>query len=428
MKNRMLNFQGVALSVSFDREKAEPIVENISKGCLNESYTPDPDELINSLTYMSECDKSHFIDKLDTSLTGDYIKEQEHLIDEEILDDYNELQNIMRLMYAYEALQSGDIDLVKSAVKKLIYYFNSEFQRDNSEELLNEYVDKLSEDDMKNYLNDFILNNLETSTFFSAALMAKKEEENNRSRSSSGYGGGSSQGYTSVPTVKAKTNEQKEEEKTKTPENVKTTEEQKGNDGLKSEKIKKESEKQSQQTKKDDKIKQDFLNSSTDKNKQNNNGRTSALESIKNTITSGNSKNLSNSVSEVAEKGIDSVKDLIANGSKVKNTIDGKLSSSISKVANKGIETIKPIVKTTSENMGNSNAVLPGVAGLSTAAVAGLGTKLYIDKKDDKKYDKKEEKVEVPDNTEEEKRKEKEKEKETLKISSKEDILKLLER
>lgn len=420
MKNKMLNFSGVSLSVSFDREKAEPIVENISKGCLNESNTPDPDELINSLVYMSECDKSHFIDKIDTSLTGDYIKQQEHLIDEEILEDYKELQNIMRLMLAYEALQSGEIDLIKSAMKKILYYFNSEFQRDNSDELLNEYLDKMTEDEMKQYLQDFLANNLETSTFFSAALLAKKEEESNKQRS---YSGGYS-GASSIPSVRAISND---EELPKV-EDVKQTEIANQVENVKQEEVLKSDNKTKEVSdaakKKDsENIKNDFLNSSSNK-KQSSGGIQGAVEAIKNAIGSTSTKSLSNSVGDAAASGIDTVKDLIANGGKLKETIDGKLSSSITSIANRGMETIKPLVANVSENMGNSSAVIPGVAGLSTAAVAGLGTKVYMDKRNDKNK----ETTKFFDNIEEDEEEEKEEQEEETKPLSREDLLNMLDK
>lgn len=419
MKNRMLNFSGVSLSVSFDREKAEPIVENISKGCLNESYTPDPDELINSLVYMSECDKSHFIDKIDTSLTGEYIKEQEHIIDEEILEDYKELQNIMRLMYAYEALQSGDTDLIKSAMKKILYYFNSEFQRDDSEKLLNDYLDNMTEDEMKKYLQDFLANNIETSTFLSGIILAKQEEEKNKKKSY--YGGG---GYAAaVPTVKAITNS--EQEKPATPENVKPVENQNKEEVLKSENEKKK-EAETNKTTDKEKIKDDFLNSSTDSKKTKKDPVTKTIDNIKNTITSGNGKTLSNSVGGAAEAGIEAVKDLIANSGKVKQAIDGKLSSSVTAIANRGMEKIKPLVANVTENVGNSSAVIPGLAGLSTAAVAGVGTKVYIDKKDNKKSEEKTTKF-FTNIEEEPEEKEEKNENDEEEIISKEDLVSSLE-
>lgn len=419
MKNKLLNFQGVSLSVSFDREKAEPIVENISKGCNNEANTQDSDELINSLIQMSESDKSHFLDKIDTSLTGEYIIEQEHLIDGEIWDDYKELQNIMRLMYAYDALQSGDTDLVKSAVKKLLYYFNSEFQREGSDKLLDDYIEGMSEEEMQKYLQDFLTNNIETSTFFSGILAAKKQEESNKKQSSSS-GGGYKGRYAQITTTKAITSEDKKQQAQQEVKNVKTVEQKKLDEVLESEDSKKYIEEQTNQTKKVENIKNDFLNNSTEDKKENK-LENNLIESLKNKSTSSSGKSLANSMSGLAESGIETVKDLIASGGKLKEEINGKLSSSISSIANKGMETIKPLVATASESIGNSSAVIPGVAGLSTAAVAGLGTKVYIDKKNDKE---REETTNFFEDINEKEEEEKEQEEIAL---SKEDLVKALE-
>ena len=84
------------------------------------------------------------------------------------------------------------------------------------------------------------------------------------------------------------------------------------------------------------------------------------------------------------------------------------------------------IIANVTENVGNSSAVIPGIAGLSTAAVAGVGTKVYIDKKDNKKSEEKTTKF-FTNIEEEPEEKEEKKENDEEEVISKEDLVSSLE-
>lgn len=124
------------------------------------------------------------------------------------------------------------------------------------------------------------------------------------------------------------------------------------------------------------------------------------------------------------------IKDMISNGKTATTTQATTTKADPSKMVSSVTSNstpLKPITiddtSTKTETTSTAGKFVPPIAGISTAAVAGLGAKLYIDKKD-KKDEKKEEKSEnkfFNDNIEPE-------EESKLNFSSKEDIIKLLDR
>lgn len=127
-------------------------------------------------------------------------------------------------------------------------------------------------------------------------------------------------------------------------------------------------------------------------------------DNIKNDFKNASSTSTSTS-SAPKNKLANSVLDLIANGKQTANideTVEkvtdevkkasGKITSSISNLKNfNGGKIIPKIVE---NNNGEKNTFIPPIAGLSAAAVAGLGTKLYIDKDKDNDKDKKDDESE----------------------------------
>lgn len=122
------------------------------------------------------------------------------------------------------------------------------------------------------------------------------------------------------------------------------------------------------------------------------------------------------------------IKDMISNGKSAVAAVASKADPSkmVSSVTSNSTP-LKPIkiddTKSTTAETSTAGKFVPPIAGVSAAAVAGIGAKLYVDKKDDKK-EKKEEKHEnkfFNENIEPE-------EESKLNFSSKEDIIRLLDR
>lgn len=122
------------------------------------------------------------------------------------------------------------------------------------------------------------------------------------------------------------------------------------------------------------------------------------------------------------------IKDMISNGKSAVEAVASKADPSkmVSSVTSNSTP-LKPIkidnAKSTTAETSTAGKFVPPIAGVSAAAVAGIGAKLYVDKKDDKK-EKKEEKHEnkfFNENIEPE-------EESKLNFSSKEDIIRLLDR
>ena len=119
----------------------------------------------------------------------------------------------------------------------------------------------------------------------------------------------------------------------------------------------------------------------------------------------------------------DSIVDKV-NLDNVSEGISGTLNSAIDTI-NK-IKSNSPLKLTKIKNMdmqdNSGNSFIPPIAGISTAAVAGIGTKMYIDKKEENKDDSdsfftKDEQKEIKE----------EKEEEENKTLSKEDLIKAIE-
>ena len=119
------------------------------------------------------------------------------------------------------------------------------------------------------------------------------------------------------------------------------------------------------------------------------------------------------------------IKDMISNGGTTSVATKSDPSKMVSSVTSNATP-LKPIKiddTPTTETTSTAGKFIPPIAGVSTAAVAGIGAKLYMNKKDDKEKDK-EEKHEnkfFNENIEQE-------EESKLNFSSKEDIIKLSDR
>ena len=122
------------------------------------------------------------------------------------------------------------------------------------------------------------------------------------------------------------------------------------------------------------------------------------------------------------------IKDMISNGKSTVEAVASKADPSkmVSSVTSNSTP-LKPIkiddTKSPAAETSTAGKFVPPIAGVSAAAVAGIGAKLYVDKKDDKKENK-EEKHEnkfFNENIEPE-------EESKLNFSSKEDIIRLLDR
>lgn len=372
--NKMLKFSGVNLNVKYNKEKSKDSTNAIINACMSAYEFDYIDKIIQTIEGLSPSNHN-FLNNINTNLTGVSLINEEKQLKDDTWEEARDLMNLINILDTYEALQSDDPELIKEALKKILKVFDPQFKGENSDALVEEYISKLSKEEMVAYLQNYLDEKVSNSRFINRVLTEKFEADSRKSSSSYG-GGGYSASPASMPTVKALTSEDLKDETKPKEETIKPAEIQEVNkDILKSEDIKKEET--TTETKENKDIENDFLNSSITKQKENQSTNSGITNSNSSSIASSG-KSLATSVGGAAENGIETVKDLIANAGKLK----GALSSSVTSIADNTLKTIKPLVKNVSENVGNSSAVLPGIAGISTAALAGAGTKLYIDKKE----------------------------------------------
>lgn len=157
-----------------------------------------------------------------------------------------------------------------------------------------------------------------------------------------------------------------------------------------------------------------FINDQKDTIKRLNNVKKSSLATSVGSFAKSDN-NVINTTKELLEKASDKVQDFTSD-------VKSNLSSSIKAIKD---ETIKPIISLSNSINGtessSSQKFIPPIAGVSAATVAGLGTKMYVNKSEkDNKVDQEEDIVFIKDIEEETKQEERE-------ALSKEDLLKVLE-
>lgn len=419
---RLINFGGTNLSVNYNKEVAESIKSSLNTLYINLTHITLPKIPIQNIEDESKKWYKNYMSNLATTLTGDQLiaKGDKILQDAKDLDD--EMTRTVNILSCYEALQSGDTNLMLDTLKGLYNgkWYDKEWLSQKKE------LEELSPEELKKILQEYFNENYKKNTFISGIIIDKLESENRNTKSySSGYSKSINTSNIEPATI-LNTNEQVE----KNTETNNTDSSINKNEALPSKNTTKG--KASDQTPKtvtktttNTKTPISTTSTKNDKTKiANIIGGTTKASSIgavtRETLSSSNlpvdestSKDLSDSV-------IDKV-----NLDSVSKGVSGTLNSAIDTI-NK-IKSNSPLKLTKIKNMdmqdNSGNSFIPPIAGISTAAVAGIGTKMYIDKKEDNKEEtdsffSKDEQKEIKEEKDTE---------EENKTMSKEDLIKAIE-
>ncbi|MDO4995628.1 MAG: hypothetical protein Q4E69_00470 [Bacilli bacterium] len=274
---------------------------------------------------------------------------------------------------------------------------------------------------VEDYDNNTLLEKLKNSKLFNKAI-DKMMNTSEVSPKKSSSGGSTSAVSTTIPMV----NNDVFTANTTTP----TSQEVKINDVAKvdgSNTLKSTTETKNETAKTSSNIKNDMTNSATNSttNKKTSTTQKSSIASglttsIKSAVSGkGVVNDVASATKEIAEKVESTAQDIA-------KEVKGTLASSINSFNN---EKIKPLVKMTSSitggDGGTTNKFIPPIAGVTAATVAGLGTKMYIDKPSihKKKDDEDNKKL----NEVEDEEAKKEEVKEEPKTLSKDDLIRILE-
>ena len=381
---RLINFGGTNLSVNYNKEVAESIKSSLNTLYINLTHITLPKISIQNIEDESKKWYKNYMSNLDTTLTGDQLiaKGDKILQDAKDLDD--EMTRTVNILSCYEALQSGDTNLMLDTLKGLYNgkWYDKEWLSQKKE------LEELSPKKKKKILQEYFNENYKKNTFISGIIIDKLESENRNTKSySSGYSKSINTSNIEPATI-LNTNEQVEKntETNNTNSNINKKEALPSKNTTKG-KASDQTPKTVTKTTTNTKTPISTTSTKNDKTKiANIIGGTTKASSIgavtRETLSSSNlpvdestSKDLSDSV-------IDKV-----NLDNVSEGISGTLSSAIDTI-NK-IKSNSPLKLTKIKNMdmqdNSGNSFIPPIAGISTAAVAGIGTKMYIDKKEENK-------------------------------------------
>lgn len=331
------------------------------------------------------------------TLLGDLIKTLED--ESQIMNDYLTRKNTAEHIEEYRKFLSEHSEKDYDPVKIKVNYngsIGSDYNLSEGIELQNyKNIQKYVED----YDNMVALTNLKNSKLLNKAINKKVAFSNageNKPKNRKAVSYSASNSYV-APNVNNKvfSNNETQTTKTETANNeakVNDVKPVETSNQLKSNTTTKTADKQSSNN-----IKSDMTKSSSTKNTTGSqkssivNGITST---IKNAIDGKNTSAMGTSISK-ATLNSNSDKNLAGKmgkeAEKIGKEITGKLSSSVNSLAK---EKIKPIVNLSRSVMNEdlkptAGKFIPPIAGVSAAVVAGVGTKIYEDKKDNKKDDKK---------------------------------------
>lgn len=419
---RLINFGGTNLSVNYNKEVAESIKSSLNTLYINLTHITLPKIPIQNIEDESKKWYKNYMSNLDTTLTGDQLiaKGDKILQDAKDLDD--EMTRTVNILSCYEALQSGDTNLMLDTLKGLYNgkWYDKEWLSQKKE------LEELSPEELKKILQEYFNENYKKNTFISGIIIDKLESENRNTKSySSGYSKSINTSNIEPATI-LNTNEQVEKntETNNTDSNINKKEALPSKNTTKR-KASDQTPKTVTKTTTNTKTPISTTSTENDKTKiANIIGGTTKASSIgavtRETLSSSNlpvdestSKDLSDSV-------IDKV-----NLDSVSKGVSGTLNSAIDTI-NK-IKSNSPLKLTKIKNMdmqdNSGNSFIPPIAGISTAAVAGIGTKMYIDKKEDNKEEtdsffSKDEQKEIKEEKDTE---------EENKTMSKEDLIKAIE-
>ncbi len=421
---RLINFGGTNLSVNYNKEVAESIKSSLNTLYINLTHITLPKIPIQNIEDESKKWYKNYMSNLDTTLTGDQLiaKGDKILQDAKDLDD--EMTRTVNILSCYEALQSGDTNLMLETLKELYNgkWYDKEWLGQKKE------LEELSPEELKKILQEYFNENYKKNTFISGIIIDKLESENKNKKSySSGYSKSINTSNIEPATI-LNTNEQVEK-------NTETNNVMDSN-ANKNEISNKNTFKENANDQTPKTVTKTTTNTKTPiSTKSNENDKTKIANIIGGTTkassigaVTGSTLSQSNlPVEESTSKDLsDSIVDKV-NLDNVSEGISGTLNSAIDTI-NK-IKSNSPLKLTKIKNMdmqdNSGNSFIPPIAGISTAAVAGIGTKMYIDKKEENKDDSdsfftKDEQKEIK----EEKEKEEEEENKTL---SKEDLIKAIE-
>ena len=380
MKNKLINFSGVNLSVNYSREQAEEIKTQLDKLYNELRHITLPKIPISEIENENQKWNKYYMSNLNTTLTGDQLITKGDQLLEEAKDINLEFIRTVNVLSCYEALQSDNVDLMRNVLKSVTntkWYYGSWA-------LHNKQIDKMSVEELKKYLQEYYNKDLKKNTFITKVITDKLEKENQQ-KNSSYSGGGRSRKAITIPEEPIQSTVEKVEETAKdavVTEPTKTTNQKilNSDDNL---------------TKPiESAIPKEETNSAegtaiplVSNNNQNNGviGGTTKAASIG--AVTGIASNLGQTGTSTKDLS-DSLKDKL-NIDDISDKIDGTLNSAISTI-NK-IKSNSPLKLTKVNNMemqdNSGNNFIPPIAGISSAAVAGIGTKMYISRKDDDEYE-----------------------------------------
>ena len=370
---------------------------------------------------------------LNTSATMQSIKDMPANI-ETLLDDLvKKIENENEIMEAYYT-RSETAKNLEQYKKFLSEHTEEEFKNNGDEKGLADYLDKKQKVD--DYYNLAGLTNLKNSKLVDKAINKKMAFSEAGQRKATGNSSSNITRATTYQTPTVSNGFSESNQKTASVQNVQTdnVKTNAASDTLKSsDQAKKETTKQTSSNMKTDMTKSP-INSTTNNKKattaQSNTKKSSFANgittSIKNSISG---KDIIDGAASTANKIMDDVESKAKEVSKEINNVKGTLSSSVKSFNN---QKIKPLVKMTSSMVGTDgskpNKFIPPIAGVTAAAVAGMGTKVYVDKETinkNKKNDQTKFFNTIDEKDEDDKEKEKQEEKNDS--LSKEDLIRILE-